>query len=370
LIKILLLGNINSIHAKRWAIGLANRGLKILFFSLSKNKTNYPFEKIENIQLYCFGFDEEFTKRDNRGFSKWRYLKVLPTLRAKIKEFNPDILHAHYVSGYGTIGALSCFHPFIVSVWGSDIFDFPHKSFLHKKLIEFNLKKADKILSTSNIMAQEISKYTDKNVEVIPFGIDSKQFKPMKVKSLFDKNDIVIGTVKSLEIEYGIDYLIKSFKYISDKYSYLPLKLLIVGDGKLKQELQQLVIKLDISDKTIFTGKVDFKEIPKYHNMLSIFVALSNSESFGVAVIEASSCERAVVVSNVGGLPEVVQDGITGFIVSLQNEKNINDAIEKLILDEGMRKEMGQNGRDRTKKIFNWENNLTSMIKIYRKILR
>lgn len=96
-------------------------------------------------------------------------------------------------------------------------------------MLKYNLKKADKILSTSNVMAKETKLYTNKDIEVTPFGIDIEQFKPMVFESLFDKDDIVIGTVKSLEEVYGIEYLIRAFKIISDKYENLPLKLLIVG---------------------------------------------------------------------------------------------------------------------------------------------
>jgi glycosyltransferase involved in cell wall biosynthesis len=368
--KIFILANVNSIHAVRWADALANRDIEIFFFSLSKLEGDNPFKDIENIQLYTFSFEEKFTKNDNSGISKWRYLKVLPTLKEKIRGFNPDILHAHYISGYGTLGALSGFHPFVASVWGSDIFDFPNKSLLHKKLIEFNLKRADKILSTSKIMAKETNKYTDKEVLVTPFGIDMEQFRPMKVQSIFREEDIVIGTIKAMEIEYGIDTLVKSFKKLSDKYNKLPLKLLIVGGGNLEEELQQLVINLHLSDKTVSTGKVDFKDIPKYHNMLSIFVALSNSESFGVAIIEASACGIPVIVSDVGGLPEVVEDGITGFIVPPKDDETAMIAMEKLILDDVLRKKLGKNGRKRVKEYFNWDDNVAQMINIYKDILK
>jgi len=370
--RLFLLANVNSIHAQRWAIALANRGIEILFFSLSKVEGDNPFDTLKNIELFTFGFDEKFTKNDSSGLSKFRYLKVLPLLKQKINRFQPDILHAHYLSGYGTLGALSGFHPFVVSVWGSDIFDFPKKSYFHKKLIEFNLKKADRVLSTSKIMAKEINLYTLKDIDITPFGIDMEQFKPMKVKSLFDENDIVIGTVKTLEEKYGIEYLIKAFKILSDKNKDLPLKLLIVGSGSLDEDLKQLTKDLKIEDKTIFTGKVPFIDIPKYHNMLSVSVSVSvlNSESFGVAIIEASSCAKPVVVANVGGLPEVVEDKVTGFIVPPRDGKATADAIEKLILDRSLQIKMGINGRERVKKLFNWSDNVTQMTTIYKEILK
>ena len=126
-----------------------------------------------------------------------------------------DILHAHYASSYGLLGALANFHPFILSIWGADIFSFPKKSFLHRYIFNFNLRVADKILSTSQIMAKEIKKYTNKEIIVTPFGIDINTFKPgNKVDKIKGEFDFIIGTIKGLEEIYGIEYL-----YIVDTLS-------------------------------------------------------------------------------------------------------------------------------------------------------
>lgn len=173
--------------------------------------------------------------------------------------------------------------------------DFPNISFLHKAVIKYNLSKVDKILFTSKVMAIETNKYADKEVVVTPFGIDLDKFKPLEVNSLFDKNYIVIGTVKTLEEKYGIEYLIKAFAIVKNKYKNFPLKLLIVADGSLSENLKKLVHDLNIEDETVFTGKIAHELVPVYDNMLSV----SNSESFGVAIIEVSACDKPVAVSEV-----------------------------------------------------------------------
>lgn len=139
-------------------------------------------------------------------------------MKKVITEFKPDILHAHYASSYGLLGALSGFHPYIISVCGSDVFDFPNTSFLHKIVLKYNLSVADKILSTSNVMAIETSKYTNKEIIVTPFGIDLDKFKPLSVKTIFNKENIVIGTITILEEKYGIEYLIRAFAIVKNKY--------------------------------------------------------------------------------------------------------------------------------------------------------
>ena len=278
-------------------------------------------------------------------------------------------MHAHYATGYGLLGSLSGFSPFILSVWGGDVYSFPKKSFIHKFIIKYNLKKANKILSTSRVMANETKQYTKKNIIVTPFGINRKVFYPKKVENtLFKKEDIVIGTIKTLESKYGIEYLIKAFKILVDKHPDLPLKLLIVGGGALEDYLKLVVHELNIVDKVVFTGKVNYKEVPAFHNMISIFASLSifDSESFGVAILEASATGVPAVVTNVGGLPEVVENGKTGFVVPKENSQKAAEAIEKLVLNKDLREEMGRNGINRVKELYDWTNCVDQMISIYK----
>lgn len=363
--KVFLLSDVDSPHTIKWATSLAKKGIDIVLFGLGK-LTVSDYKNFDNIKI--FTLNQRITRKEG-NFEKIKYLIALPIIKRIIKEEKPDILHSHYATSYGFLGALTSFHPFIISVWGSDVFSFPKRSFLHKIILEFNLKKADKILSTSHIMAKETKIYTNKDVEVIPFGVDIEVFKPFNVEGFFDKNDIVIGTIKTLEPQYGVEYLIKAFKILNDRYPFLSLKFLIVGDGSLQEKLKKLCKDLGISDRTIFAGRVPYSEIPRYHNILTIFVALSNSESFGVSVVEAMACGKPVVVSDIGGLPEVVENGVTGFVVPPNNPQEAANAIEKLILDENLRKEMGQNARKRVEKFYNWNDNLNRMIQIYNELI-
>ncbi|HSL90280.1 MAG TPA: glycosyltransferase family 4 protein, partial [Ignavibacteriaceae bacterium] len=135
--------------------------------------------------------------------------------------------------------------------------------------------------------------------------------------------------------------------------------------------LKQLVKELNVENDTLFTGFIDQNSVHEYQNMLDISVSVSidDSESFGVAIIEASACEKPVVVSNMGGLPEVVEDGKTGFVVESKNPEMIVDAISKLIENPELRIEMGKNGRERVLELYDWNNSVKKMISIYQSLL-
>lgn len=359
--KLLLLADGSSTHISKWALSLASKGFEIGIFSLRKDKFGW-YKNVKNISYLYEGSKNNPSTID--------IIKAAPRLKKIISDFKPDIIHAHYASSYGLLGALTGFHPFIVSVWGSDIFDFPNRSLLNKLILKYNLRKADMIMSTSHNMAIETAKYTAKKIQVTPFGIELDVFKPRNVERPFDKDDIVIGTIKVLDRIYGVQYLVESFSILVERYPQMPLKLFIVGSGPMENELREMCTVSGLQTRVRFTGWVDYVNIPLYHNMLDIFVALSESESFGVAVLEASASGNPVVVSNVGGLAEVVENGSTGLIVPAKNAKAAANAIEKLITDKELAQKLGSNGRNRVEKLFDWRVNLEHIIHLYYSLLK
>lgn len=364
--KVFFLADGNSAHTINWIKYLSASGVKIFLFSL----TSFDISILGEIGFMTAGLNPG-TNSSHTDISKIGYIKTIRKIKKALKEFKPDILHAHYATSYGFLGVLSHFRPFVLSVWGSDIYSFPRKSFIHKALLKFNLKHADAILSTSNAMATETRLYTDKEITVTPFGIDTEIFTSKNVISVFGKESIVIGTVKTIDRIYGIEYLIRAFILLKPKYNNL--KLLLVG-GYNKNDvyitfLKQLIKENDIIDDVVFTGKIPHNEISEYHNMLDIPVYVSLRESFGVSVLESQACQKAVVISNTGGLPETVQESITGFIVPPGDEKSTAEAIEILILDEKMRKQMGKNAREWVIGKYGKANVTKAMLNIYSSIL-
>jgi len=363
MMKIFILSDPSSPHTIKWANSLSYEGIDVFIFGLSEyDTTQYD----ENVNIEIIKISSDIKLLHDGALQKIIYLKALPQLKRALKKINPDVLHAHYSSSYGLLGVLSGFKPFFISVWGNDIFDFPHKSFLHNNLLKFVLSKPDRIFSTSNVMASETSKYTDKPVTVIPFGINTELFKPFDTKSLFKEESIVIGSVKTLAPNYGMEFLIRAFQILVKRFEHLPLKLLIVGKGELEKKLKQLVKTLAISDKTVFTGFIPHSSIPEYHNQLDIAVYPSVKESFGVSVLESMSCEKPVVASFVGGIPEIVEHNKTGLLVNPSDHLKLSEAIALLIDDSVKRKDFGKAARERVLSYFRWEDNCKQMIECYK----
>lgn len=281
----------------------------------------------------------------------------------------PDILHAHYATSYALVAALAGFQPFIVSVWGSDVYIYPKKSRLNRFIVEYSLKRADKILSTSHVMAKECSRYTGKPIEITPFGVDASLFRRDKEYSK-DSSKFVIGSVKSLAPNYGTEYLIRAFEIVLRNNPQLDCRLELVGKGPDEMRLKELTKELGIAEKVFFRGFVEQSELAKIYSGFSIACYLSNSESFGVSAIEAMACECPVVASNADGFTEVIEDGVTGVIVPKCNPQAAAEAIQRFINNPSEIDKMGKAARERVCRLYKWSDNVASMISIYKDALK
>ena len=150
------------------------------------------------------------------------------------------------------------------------------------------------------------------------------------------------------------------------------LRLLIVGDGSEKERLNLLAAELGVDEVTQFTGRVRYADVPVYLNKLDIYAAFSrlNSESFGVAILEASCCGIPVVVSDADGPAEVVDDGKTGLIVPREDVNASAAALEKLVASHALRSRLGAAGRLHVVENYDWEKSVDIMIDIYKKTVR
>lgn len=356
-----MLGDGGSSHIQKWVSGLCAQQVEVGLFSLHQ----FDADIYKHLEA-CSILNNPPSRAARSLFSKLSYLKHTKAIRRQLDAYKPDILHAHYATSYGLLAGKTHFRPLIISAWGSDVYDFPKSSVLHKRMLKNVLSKADLICSTSYCMREETAKYTRKKIEVVPFGVDTEVFKPVE-NSLAGKDEIVIGTIKSLEKKYGVDLLIKAFAEAVAQNPGKKLKLLIVGDGSKRTEYQKLVNALGMAERVTFTGRVGHSEVVKYHQRIDIFVSLSilDSESFGVSLVEAMSCGKPVIASDVAGFREVLGEAKCGILVPKHNHQEAAAAITGYIRRPAQALRYGQNARKRVKEHYDWEQNLRQMVAIY-----
>lgn len=364
--KVLLFSDPSSSHTVKWANGLAERGIEVIVYGFSTfSKHNYS----DGIRVETSPRISDETKAQKDGaFGKITYFKLLSELKSVISNEKPDILHAHYGSSYGLIGALSGFHPFIVSYWGSDLFVFAKKNFINRLITNYVSSKSNVITVTSDYLANVLKKYSTKTPIVIPFGIDLNKF-TFKESKINDSETIVIGIVKLLKDIYGFKILIDAFDIVLKKYKTKKVKLLIVGDGEKRNEYEQRVARLGISKSVEFAGLVQPINIMEYYNKIDIAVFPSYDESFGVALIEAMACGIPVIASNISAFKEIFKDGDVGdLVLNLEKEDFANKIIYYLENPNYYQRKHKQ-ARAHVEKYYSLQENISKMIEVYESTL-
>lgn len=355
MMRIAVLAAAKSIHTIRWVRSLAKKGHTVALYSL-------PDHKAQNGALG--GIETHYLKR-NSAAGYWLCSGELSKL---LKEFAPDVLNAHYASGYGTLARRCSFKPLLLSVWGSDVYDFPNQGRFNRKLLIKNLQSATAIASTSKAMAVRVKDLMleQKDIFITPFGVDTDEFGRCAEP---EKDMLTVGIVKALEPKYGVEYLIRGFSLFKrrlEKEGKMPtrgIRLEIYGKGSLLPELKKLAKSLDLDGITHFYGAVPHSKVPEIISGFDIFCApsIDDSESFGVAAVEAMACGVPVVVSNVDGFREVVKDGETGFIVTRKDPVLLANKLFVLACGEELRQKMGEEGRRHVKTNYEWDDCVETM---------
>lgn len=351
--RICLLADAQNPHTARWSAFFYAQGHDVRVVSFRR-------AELSGVQVHSFSW--------GNSLGKMRYLFYLIAIRRLVHHLQPDILHAHHATSYGLAGALCNWHPYLIHTWGRDVLDFPRYR-IYRALVSFNLRQADLITCTSQVMAQAVERMAQPKtpIHVVPFGVDLTHFRPRPYPKS-PTEPLVIGVVKSLEKLYGIEYLLQAFVSLCSQNG--DLRLLIVGDGTQRSALESLASELEIAESTRFVGRIPHDQVIRYLHKMDIFVVPSLQESFGVAAVEAAAAGLPVLASNVGGLPEVVVDGKTGFLVPPADVEALSGRLSQLIADSALRQRMGQAGRDFIKAHYDWQVNAAQMESLYQSLVR
>ena len=297
---------------------------------------------------------------------------TFPFLLKKISR-GRDILHFHLPFPLAVMSYLLV-RPKgkIVVWWHSDILKPKNLYKLYKPFLRRFLNKVDKIIVATpyHIKNSDVLKDFKDKCEVIPYGIDAEQFNFIdeikeKVKKIREKyGPKIILFVGRLIYYKGLEYLIQAMKSVD-------AKLLIIGEGHLKENLQKLVDKLKIENKVFFLGKVSNSGIVGYFYACDIFVlpSVEKTEAFGLVQLEAMACGKSVVNTNLPtGVPYVSLDKITGATVPPKDAKALAGAINNLLNNESLRKKYGENGRKRVEKKFTKKIMIKRVLNLYQNL--
>lgn len=308
------------------------------------------------------------------GISSYRNPLNTSKLTRLLKAARPDIVHTHgyFASVIGRLAARRAGTPVILTHVHSTYWEYRKRHIMiERKLSRFTHKIICCSRAVENFV-KNTEKITDNKTIVIYNGVDEERFSPLKsptsIRTEFgmDEETVVVGTVSSLTPHKGHEYLIQAASLV---LGTLPsVKFLIVGDGPLRQRLEDQAKNLNIHPAVIFTGTR--RDIPEILSLMDVFVLPSHTrEGLGIAIIEAMAAERSVVATDIGGIPEVVNNSETGLLVPPGDPKALSKAIIELLQDPSRAKTMGEKGRIRVKEKFTVKKMLSEIENVYQSLV-
>jgi glycosyltransferase involved in cell wall biosynthesis len=214
-----------------------------------------------------------------------------------------------------------------------------------------------------------VENYERGKVTIIYNAVDPQFFHMSTEESGHASNDNYrIGSVGHLYSQKGHDVSIKSMVEIIKEFS--KTKLLIIGDGPLRNRLNRLIQELKLSNNVILLGSKSPKEVKEILKEINVFILASNWEGFGIAAIEAMASGKPVVATNVEGLREVVKDGRTGFLVPPGQPKALAKKIILLLKNPSLCSQMGNEGRKRVETLFSLDGMINKLESLYLELIK
>jgi len=338
------------------SLGLAKLGHDVTVFTSNYPKVRYQYPKEIKVKRLNYLFK----------FGNAPFLPKLLTLN------DYDVIHLHYPFYFGAeiiyfiskIKKIKYVVHYHMDVIGKGITKWIFV--INRKIVmPFILKGASKIIVSSLDYAnssalKRIPNIADKIV-VVTNGVDINRFKIRKKSTALlkkytigmkEKIILFVGALDSPHYFKGINVLIKSFANISN----INTKLLIVGDGNLKDTYMQFAKDIGVAHKTIFAGRINDEELPNYFSLCDFLVlpSIDRGEAFGMVLIEAMASGKAVIASNLPGVRTVVSHNNDGLLVKPGDITDLRNKMEYLLKNTRIRNKFGRNGREKSVKLYSW----------------
>jgi len=353
-LKICYMGDAQSPHLKFWAQSFSKLGHEVHIIS------PYP-SKIEGVKVHAI--KTKYNKFVNYFLS---YIKV----NRLIKKIKPSILHGHFLGSLTLLGALTGFHPFMVTVWGSDVAVAGKKpKSLRRSIVRATLRKSDLIQvpdkSTINFLSKRY-KINKQRFFVMWWGTNPDKFKPVPKR----KNNQILYLRKSM-FKYSTEFYIKALSLVKEK---LPKFNSIMIKGKDYPKMERLIKKYKLKNNIKVLEWVDQKKVLNLMNSSLIYVDSFQRElpgcGIGVTINEAMSCELPVVLADNPGVNEYMKNNHNALIYKRGDYNEFAECMIKLLGDKKLRKKLGKNARKTIINTLNWNKNTMEIEKKYIELVK
>jgi glycosyltransferase involved in cell wall biosynthesis len=355
--KICFLATGDSIHSFRWAHFFARRGHETHWISLT------PFLKTP----------EEPVHRYEMPNHPWEWVQILRSIglaKKLLRRIQPDILHLHSAGRHGVLGAMTGFHPCVVTAWGSEVL-IAAKSRLMKPLVKWVFRRADLVTCDAEHMRQAMIQLgvDQEKIRIIYFGTDVEKFQPRPAREelrreLGAAESSLVISIRSLEPIYDVETLIRAIPSVLQS---VPSAVFVIGgEGSEKEKLVRLAGELGIVPQVRFVGQLPNERLPEYLNAADLYVSTSLSDAgLAASTAEAMACGLPVIVTDSAENKLWVREGEGGFVIPAKNPRILAEKMIALLQNRATGEKWGNFNRRVIQQRNNYYLEMEKMEKLY-----
>lgn len=360
----------SGVVATELGIGLAEAGHEVHFITykrpvrLTSFHHNIIFHEVTSLEYPLFDYAPYESSLASKLVDVIRFEKL-------------DILHVHYAIPHAAVAYMAkqilktkgINIPVVTTLHGTDItLVGADKSF--SPVVEFSINQSDGVTAVSEQLKNETLENFDITVpiKVIPNFIDFTRFRKTNKdhfkKALAPDGEKILVHISNFRKVKRVEDVVRVFQNVHKK---IPGKLLLIGDGPERSHLEELCRQMQLCDEVRFLGKQE--AVDELLAISDVFLLPSESESFGLAALEAMACEVPVISSNAGGIPEVNIHGVTGYVCEIGDIEAMSSYCVDLLSDENKLKQFRENAYNQAKK-FDIVNLLPEYIQYYEEVIQ
>jgi len=380
IIKICIIGNPDSIHVQRWARHFAQRGFEVSLLTYHQPRMEFGGNPTVHF-LRARGPAAGRAGRRPAAKIMELFPGILRLVTAtrlgaagfyrELDRINPDVVHAHYVSQYGFLAALSGRHPLVVSAWGSDLLVDPGLSVITRRLVRWVLARADLITYNADQLGQAartMGAPPERLLQVV-LGVGPEMLDALKTRIVMpaDRKPIILSQRSLDRTLYNVDVVIRAMPEVLRKVP--TARLVVGGEGALRGRLEELAHRLDVVGAVEFAGTATWPAgLADRLGAAAVYVSVPSSEGTSVTMLEAMAAGAYPVVSDLPANREWVSpEG--GTLVPVRQVEPLAEALVSALAEPARRSSAARHNRDLIDQRGLWDVNMARMEKAYRTLV-
>lgn len=350
------------IHTERWLTWFARRGHEVHLLTVQPG----PMEGVTVHDI-----------RTVPGPKPLRYAVSLLRVKRLLSRIRPDLLHTHFLTGYGYWGVFSGWRPFVLTVWGDDVYVTPHLDPLRNRLARRALARADLVTGDSQDIVDACVGLgaRPERCRVVQWGVDFARFHPevpgtaVRERLGIGPGDPVILSTRSFtQPYYNIDVVVEAAVRLRERYP--TLHAVVAGHEGEDVRFREQAARLGAGDWIHWPGRIPHDELPAWLTASTVFLTVPSVDATAVSLLEAMACRTAVVSTDLPSAAEWIVPGETGLLVPPRDTGALVEAVSRFLEDPELRRRTGEAASAAVRARADHDRNMAEVEALYYELVR